>query len=187
MQMSDEENTPIDDVKKELTGKEKSLANLKQWGDDNPPPKGGRKLGSLNRTTLFQKWLEAAALKKFVDKIREELGEDCPPLENVADLLMARKLIKALDGSEGTIDSLFDNLFGKLAENANINNTGNISVGAILQSIASNKPTTLPKVSPQAPRERAEPPQQPQKGDAPCIQPKISQPLIIPSLTKPTN
>lgn len=178
--MTDTQEPTNEEAEKAPTPREISNANLQKWGEDNPPPKGGRPPGSLNRTTLFQKWLEAAALKKFATELQEKLGDDAPKLESIADLLMAKKLLEALNDGGGRIDNMFDQLFGKLADNANINqnNTGD-TLGAILASMTPRSP--LPKLPPDPVATKIE---------QPCpTKPAASKPLPLPNLnaSKPTQ
>lgn len=77
-----------------------------RFGPDNPPPQGGRKIGSKSRKTIFREWLELETECKG-------LGGEVLNLSQ-ADQIAIKMIVKAKKGDVQAAYFVFDSAYGKL-------------------------------------------------------------------------
>jgi len=97
---------------------------VKNKGHENikPPKKGeirnpkGKAKGTLNRETLFKKWLEVS------QKVKNPINQKIESLSQY-DLVMLALIKKARSGDVNAIREIMDSSFGKLKEQIDTNQT----------------------------------------------------------------
>lgn len=109
--MNNEENN------KELTGREKSKANLIKFGPGNNANPLGRPVGSRNRSTIARKWLD------FEISRTNELTGDIEKL-TAEELITLAMIKKAASGDSKAYQALMDSGFGKPVQSTDITSNG---------------------------------------------------------------
>lgn len=107
--------------KKEMTPRERSLANLQMFKKGEVSNPNGRPKGSKNKSTIARKWLELH--EKAVNEItgiEEVLSQE--------DLMTLAMIKRAKKGDVKAYKELMNSAFG---EDKNINHTGNIGLAHI--------------------------------------------------------
>lgn len=109
-----ETNTPPEGSAPDLTGKAKSLANLKpvQPGEVRNP--NGKKRGTLNTSTIIKKWLSAK--EELPDKDKDQLPEFLRKKGlklSQLDLMTLAMIKKGREGDVQAFNALLDRLDGK--------------------------------------------------------------------------
>lgn len=102
---------------KQLTGRERSKANLRMFSSENQPAKNGRPQGSRNRSTIARKWLDFT-----ITRTNELTGEtESLTAEELITLAMIKK---AAQGDSKAYQALMDSGFGKPVQSTDITSNG---------------------------------------------------------------
>jgi len=101
----------------QLSGREKSKANLKMFSSDYQPAKNGRIPGSRNRSTIARKWLD------FEISRTNELTGDIERL-TAEELITLAMIKKAASGDSKAYQALMDSGFGKPVQSTDITSNG---------------------------------------------------------------
>lgn len=130
--MSDQEQPPSPEEKNPesiLTGRERSLANLKPWTSENNP-REGRKEGSLNFKTIIRTLLESKTSDyPAMNKLSKELG--LPEGTNLLALMAMGQIISATKGKPESFRVIAEYFHErKLDQNQNIKGSIDVNLEA---------------------------------------------------------
>lgn len=105
------------DNNKQLTGREKRLANLKHFPPGNNANPNGRPVGARSRSTIARKWLD------FEISRTNELTGDIERL-TAEELITLAMIKKAAQGDSKAYQALMDSGFGKPIQATDITSNG---------------------------------------------------------------
>lgn len=140
-----------------------------QWQPGQSGNPAGKKPGTLNRSTIYRKLLEASAVKKFQadhEKFFEGAEPELLP-KTIAEQIAAVQMVKALTGDSAAAEAVMNNAYGNLAQKTE--HSGDLSLTAILSAVRGDPGKGLPqmkgngecqdKQQPTPPQESKQPPQ----------------------------
>lgn len=117
-----------------------------QWQPGQSGNPAGKKRGTLNRSTIYRKLLEASAInrmkadhEKFFDGVEAELLP-----QTIAEQIAAVQMIKALTGDSGAAAEVMNNAYGNLAQKTE--HSGDLSLTGILSAVRGDPGKGLPTI-----------------------------------------